>query len=193
MGKRILIVFVLAAGCQSSDTTEGCQTDDPPGNPPAQAQPEAVVDPDDRAILDAVFADLLANPELSHTRDFYGSGGTRVLFDPTTFPAGYVPQVPGYQFAPRSPVPSDAPRMLTVDLRWFRGRPMLPPRFTDPFGTNKVYRDKHKDWQGVEVCLFNGGGGGKERVQTIGGCSVYYDVRADAGRWLVTFKGAEDP
>jgi hypothetical protein len=188
MDKRVLMVLVLAAGCQS---------DDPPPAPQAEAHEGVVVDPADRAILDAALADILANPELADTRAFYGSGGTTVLYDLATFPPGYVPTVPGYQFAvmpPRLKVAYDAPRALTVDLRWFRGRPTLPPQpGEDPLEANRAYRDRHRDWQGVELCVFNGGGGGKERVLPIGGCSVYYDVRFDAGLWKVTFKGAEDP
>ena len=93
---------------------------------------------------------------------------------------------------PRSEVPLDAPRALTVDLRWFRGRAMLPPQpGEDPLEANRAYRDKHRDWQGVEVCVFNGGGGGKERGLTIGGCHVYYDVRTDGGGWFVKYKGAD--
>lgn len=187
MRKRVLVLAVLAVGCQAGD---------PPPEPQADPHAGAAVDPADRAILDAALADLLANPDLADTRAFYGSGGTRVLYDPDTFPPGYAPAVQGFQFEPVPPkagLPADAPRALAVDLRWFRGRPMLPPGpGEDPARANQAYRDQHKDWQGVELCVYNGGGGGGGALP-IGGCSVYYDVRADGGRWVVTFKGALDP
>jgi hypothetical protein len=187
MYKRSLVIVVLAAGCQ---------VDDPPPEPQADRGGAEQVDPADRAILDAALADLLANPNLADTRAFYGSDGTRVRYDPATFPLGYVPDVPGYQFEVRPPsaaVPHDAPRMLAIDLRWFRGRPMLPPGpGEDPAQANQAYRDHHKDWQGVELCVFNGGGSGGGPIP-IGGCSVYYDVSQDAGRWRVKYTGAFDP
>jgi hypothetical protein len=70
---------------------------------------------------------------------------------------------------------------------------MLPPDpGQDPAEANQAYRDRHKQWQGVELCVYNGGGSGGGPIP-IGGCSVYYDVRAEGGRWVVTYKGAEDP
>jgi hypothetical protein len=188
MRKKVLVLVVLMAGCQ---------VDEPPPELQADRDAGAVVDPADRAILDAALADLLTNPALADTRAFYGSGGTLVLYDPATFPPGYEPAVPGYRFAAKPPplaVPDDAPRALAVDLRWFRGRPMLPPGpGEDPARANQAYRDHHRDWQGVELCVFNGGGGGKERRLPIGGCSVYYDARPKDGTWVVSFKGAVDP
>jgi hypothetical protein len=118
-----------------------------------------------------------------------------VLYNPDTFPPGYVPNVSGYQFEARpdpASVPGEAPRALTVDLRWFRGRPMTPAE-QDVFESKQALRDRHGTWNGVELCMFNGGGGGPEREFTIGGCSVYYDVRQTDGRWTVSYSWARDP
>jgi hypothetical protein len=186
MWKRLAIAVVLAAGCQADDPMA---TD-----PAADRGVPGSADPDDQAILDAALKDLLTNPDLADSRAFYGSGGARVLYDPDMFPPGYVPAVPGFQFEARAQgaeVPHEAPRQLTVQLRWFRGRPMYPPA-DDQLGSNQALRDRHKGWPGVALCMFNGGGSGGGPIP-IGGCHVYYDVRAEGGRWVVTYKGAEDP
>jgi hypothetical protein len=184
MTKRILVVAAIVFA--------GCQTDAPPDSSPEAAESR----PEDWAMLDAAIADALVNPELAHTREFYGSGSTRVLYDPTTFPPGYVPKVPGYQFEAfvrGTDVPHAAPKALTVDLRWFRGQPMLPAEpGQDPLQANQAYRDHHKNWLGIELCLFNGGGSGGGATP-IGGCSVYYEVSQRDGNWLVKYKGAMDP
>ena len=187
MGIRILIVLVFAVtGCQSEA-------------PPEASDPSSSGDagrPEDWIILDAAIGDMLTNPTMADSRAFYGSGGTRVLYNAETFPIGYVPNVKDFQFGQfdrGARAPHEAPKALTVDARWFRGRPMLPPGpGEDPLKANQAYRDHHKDWGGIELCIYNGGGSGGGPIP-IGGCSIYYDVIHKDGAWRVTYAGAFDP
>ena len=185
MQRLALLLLAILAGCQYTPPPEALDS----GANGAAERPE------DWLILDAALGDMLANPALADSRTFYGSGGTRVLYNPETFPPGYIPAVPGFQFeaqATRENVPHIAPLALAVDLRWFRGKPMLPQK-PDRFDSNQAYRDRHGVWDGIEFCIFNGGGGGPKRKFPIGGCSVYYDVRTDRAKWSISWKGAEDP
>jgi hypothetical protein len=155
--------------------------------------------PDANEVLQQVVLDLLTNPELQSSREFYGTTGDKriaLLIDSrVAWPKGWLPKVPGYGICFRSAenpsldliywhapwgveiyslIHQRTPRLLGVGLNTLHLDPRLP------------YDDQ------ICVCLFNIGGDGGE-TPVIGGCIVHYTLKRERGKWLVTYAGSLDP
>lgn len=155
----------------------------PEAEPPPATPPELLIDAKRRAILQAVLADVLTNPELQSTRAFYGTPADRtvVLAEDLRFawPAAFLPDLAGYKRLDASNDPfENRRRILGIDLRRFDVDATSARRETQLGGP-------------IEVCLFNAGG--TANGGTIGGCSVYYVPKRIDGRWTVEYTGLLDP
>jgi hypothetical protein len=149
--------------------------------PAAPAGKPLVLDDDGQAILQAVLTDVLTNPALADTREFYGTPADKTVAlvdgDKLAWPRGFPAKLLGYKAV--APVPSDpfneqrrvlGIRLDKFDLKDPKSGPLEGP---------------------IEICLFNTGGGANGWV--IGGCSVYYRPRRDGKRWTVECLGLIDP
>lgn len=128
-----------------------------------------------KELLDQAISDLMLNPSLLRTKQFYGpekitevaliSRGSHYLW-----PKGYLSPVNGVTFK-HLPIdyrhPDDAQPLLGMDIR------------------EAIIQGNHAN---LEFCIFNVGG-----KNVIGGCSVYYKgLKTDKG-WTVQYSGWMDP
>ncbi len=140
---------------------------------------------DKELILDAVLNDILNNPDLKSTREFYGAAEDRRLALVTNrdhgipWPEGYQPILPGWtvirleEGTERDP---NEPHLLGVRI--------------DKFSEKNKEQDKLLD-SPIEVTILNAGGNKNGAV--IGGCSVYYRPKQIDGKWAVQFEILGDP
>lgn len=140
---------------------------------------------DKELILDAVLLDILNNPELKDTREFYGTAGDRRTALVTNrdygipWPAGYQLILNGWtvirveEGAKRTP---DRQRLLGVRIA--------------KFAEQDEKRDGLFDAP-IEVTILNAGGAKNGAV--IGGCSVHYHPKRVGSKWVVELVGSSDP
>ncbi len=125
-------------------------------------------------ILQAILADVLTNPDLKHTRQFYGTPKdktfTLVGNGKLGWPKEFKPQGLGFKLVKVPPDPFVNQRhILGIRLDKFD----LKQKKSDLFNA------------AIEVCLFNAGGSANGAVN--GGCSVYYEPKHIGKRWTVEF------
>lgn len=153
--------------------------------------PRGLSKADRLAISQAVLADVLSDPSMAGSRDFYGTpGDPRVaLIDGSDgyslpWPKGLPAKIAGYQVvrtrgsASASP---NQPRLLGVALTKLD----LPQP-----------KAEAKDWEEmfdspVQITVTNAGGDSNGAV--IGGCIVGYNVKRENGKWIVKQVWAMDP
>lgn len=141
---------------------------------------------DKEQILDAILRDVLTNPELKDSLDFYGTAGDKQLALVSDsgygvpWPADHKPKISSFHFS-RSDETRESdetqPRMLGVRI-------------------DKYYNEdsEHSElfWTPIAVSIFNAGG--TQNGQVIGGCGVYYTPRRTReGKWIVECEGLRDP
>jgi hypothetical protein len=146
--------------------------------------PETRLSSDEKtmAILQAVLKDVLTNPELKHTRDFYGTAEDRTLTldngGKLGWPKRFQPETHGFG-------------LVTVQLDPFKDQRRVLGISISKFDLN------HKESPGklfdtpIEVEIYNAGGSANGGV--IGGCTVYYKVKRLHNRWTVEWYGVLDP
>jgi hypothetical protein len=147
----------------------------------------AAVPEDDRnAILREVIRDVLANPQLEPTRQFYGTTGDRrlaLVSNPSygiPWPVDFDPQVPGCTVVRTTEAAEEnqpKSRLLGIRLDWFDLGKKANPLFDGP----------------VHITILNAGGSGATGVVVVGGCSVCYQPVKDGTNWTAKFLSALDP
>jgi hypothetical protein len=133
-----------------------------------------------KQILQAVVTDVLTNPDLKGTREFYGTekDKTVALIDGDTlgWPKEFNPVTKGYTLVQPSRDPfANQRRIMAIRIDKFDLKQLNNALWNSP----------------IEVCVFNGGGNANGAV--IGGCSVYYEVKKVGKRWTVSYTGLLDP
>jgi hypothetical protein len=143
---------------------------------------------DPEIILDAVIHDVLTNPLLQDSRDFYGTPGDKRIGLSTksaaSWPTAYAPLVPGYEVQYLDPDRErdwNAPRLLGIALHHFA----FPPPAEQPKGD--LY-----DGRPIAIGILNIGGIGNNGPNG-GGCLVYYSIKRKEGSWAVLYEGHFDP
>ncbi|MBI1914254.1 MAG: hypothetical protein HYS12_05890 [Planctomycetes bacterium] len=108
-------------------------------------------------ILPALLADVLTNPRLKTTRDFYGTPGDKrfalVNSDAWTWPKDFRPSVPGHR---QAPVRRAGNRLLGIRIDQYQGEENYP----------------------IKLTLLNAGGDANGAV--VGGCTLRYTTREGA-------------
>ena len=132
-----------------------------------------------KEILQALLTDILTNPEIKSTREFYGTEkDTTVALEDvkSAWPKEFKPAVHGYKLVEvnRDPFVNQR-RILGIRLDKFDLKQKKAELFNSP----------------IEVCLFNAGGSANGAV--FGGCSVYYSPKRIGQRWAVELLGVNDP
>jgi len=140
---------------------------------------------DKEQILDAILLDVLNNPVLKDTRDFYGTQRDKHVVLVTSmdygvpWPVGYQPALRGWSVsrAQEGNFKPDMSKRLGVRIDKY---------FNENEKTARIIRHP------VAVTILNAGGyrGG---IIVVGGCSVYYRPKKVGGKWVVEFEGAMDP
>lgn len=178
---RVLLTVALAAlisGC--SENGRDITAKDRPLDEVAEIQRS-----DKELILDAVLHDILNNPDLKGTREFYGTAEDRRVALVTgqgygvPWPAGYRPILPGWAVS-----------------RVEEGAEPDPNQHRLPGVRIDKYSELDKERNGlfdapIAVTILNAGGG--KNGDVIGGCSVYYSAKRVGGEWAVEFEGLRDP
>jgi hypothetical protein len=131
-------------------------------------------------ILQLVVKDVLTNPDLKGTREFYGTAKDKTVAlvdnERLGWPKEFKPDTHGYRLVKVREDPFvNGRRVLGVRVDKFD----LNDKETAPFRTP------------IEVCLFNAGGSANGGV--IGGCTVYYVPKRVDKRWTVEYAGCFDP
>jgi hypothetical protein len=133
-----------------------------------------------KEILQAVIADVLTNPDLKKTREFYGTEKDRTLTLVDTaelgWPKAFCPETHGYKLVQPQRDP------------FVNGRRVLGIRL-DKFDLKQKKADLSN--APLEICIINAGGSANGAV--IGGCLVYYAPKREGDRWTVECVGAIDP
>jgi hypothetical protein len=127
-------------------------------------------------ILQAVITDVLTNPDLKGTREFYGTREDKTLAlvdtDKVGWPEGFKPKTAGYRHVEVRHVRFvNQNRILGLRLDKFD----LGQKKAELFDTP------------IQVCLFNANGG------AIDGCLVYYMPKPVGKHWTVECTGLLDP
>jgi hypothetical protein len=178
---RFLPALVIVAAMS------GCVQHAPDENGGAETRGEAfrTKRSDKELILDAVVFDILNDPGLKDTRDFYGTPGDKHLALVTNsefgvpWPAGYQPNLSGWTFirvdedGERDP---KEPRLLGIRIDKY---------YDDDKERAEIFRSS------VAMTILNAGGSKNGGV--IGGCSVYYTPKQVDGKWVVECEGSVDP
>jgi hypothetical protein len=151
--------------------------DEPPPTPPVMRLP---LNEDVKEVLQAVITDVLTNPDLKSTREFYGTAKDRTLAliddEKLGWPKEFRPDTHGYK------------------LVQVRDDPFLNRRRILGIRVDKFELKAGKAECGeepVQVCVFNAGGSAYGGV--IGGCTVYYGLKRVGKRWVVECAGLLDP
>jgi hypothetical protein len=160
-------------------TPRGVWSSNVPEDEKPKGAPPLPFDDDVNEILQGIIKDVLTNPGLKDTRDFYGTTGDKMfaLVDEGKFgwPKEFKPDAPGFKLV----VPSRNP--------FVNGRRVLGIRI-DKFDLEA--KPKLFDTP-VEVCVFNAGGSANGGV--IGGCTIYYIPKRVGKRWKVEYSALLDP
>ncbi len=133
-----------------------------------------------REILQALVTDVLTNPQLKDTREFYGTAKDRTVGivdnEKLGWPRHFKPETPGHKLVEvrRDPF-EDGRRILGITIHKFD----LKQKKADILDTP------------IEISLFNAGGSANGAV--IGGCIVYYVPKLVGKRWTVEYQGSLDP
>jgi hypothetical protein len=118
------------------------------------------------ALLPALVADVLNNPRLKATRDFYGTPGDKrfalVNSAAWTWPEKFAAATPGYQLTP-------AARM---------GKRLLGIRVDQ-------YQEAEKENANPMVIVTLLNAGGSENGAVVGGCTLRYTARSGVKGWTV--------
>ncbi len=148
--------------------------------------PPDSLDSDRITVLDALLNDLLNNPELQDSRDFYGTPGDKnvvLIDDPAApLPKGYHPSVPGFKITihpPETQAPPDADRQIGICIDKLN----LEPAANETAG---LFFDAP-----IEARMFNAGGSKNGGV--IGGCIISYRANREHDKWQVQWLGMLDP
>jgi len=173
----------------------------PAGEPPkAAAKPDAAGEesPDPKHLLQQVVLDLLTNPDLKSSREFYGTSGDKKLALRTdsslAWPKDWRPKIPGYDIRFRS----GENRVLDF-IYWhvpygvevYSYIQQLRPRLLG-VSLNTLHLDpRRQDDDQICVSLFNIGGDANGGAG--GGCIVYYRLKREKGKWAVEYAGSIDP
>jgi hypothetical protein len=131
-------------------------------------------------ILQAVVKDVLTNPALKDTRDFYGTAADKTFAlvdnEKLGWPKEFKPDTHGYKLVEARQDP------------FVNGRRVLGIRI-DKFDLKQ--RKVGTQDTPIQVCVFNTGGSANGAV--IGGCTVYYAPKRVGKRWAVEYDGLLDP
>jgi hypothetical protein len=180
-----VLVLLLAAGCGVKNSAQDASpTAEAAGGRTGVAAPATRSEVE--TILDAVIADILSNPHLEGSRDFYGTPGDKKLAlslnSNIPWPAGYEPAVKGYEFT-YVRVPEDydplMARMLGLTVHNFE----FPP---NPEARKRTVYDYP-----IEVGILNLGG--RKNGHAPGGCLVHYSLKKVGETWQIECEGALDP
>jgi hypothetical protein len=133
-----------------------------------------------KEVLQAVITDVLTNPDLKDTREFYGTAkdNTVTLVDNEKlgWPKEFKPDAHGYKLVEVRPDPfANRRRILGIRLDRFE----LKPGKSGPHD------------ESIQVCVFNAGGDANGGV--IGSCTVYYGLKRVGKHWAVEYAGLLDP
>ena len=133
-----------------------------------------------KAILQAIIADVLTNPELKDIREFYGTAKDRTFTlidgEKIGWPSQFRPRTHAYKQVEVQEDPFvDRRRVLGIRLDTFN----LKQKKVEPLNTV------------IEICLFNAGGSANGSV--IGGCTISYAPRRIGKGWTVKCVGVRDP
>lgn len=155
--------------------------------------------PDPRRLLEQVVIDVLTNPDLEGTRQFYGTPGHKrvelVKESPAAWPRNWQPSIAGYDVHYRSketPVEDFVYWYLPAGPRIVGLARSARPRLL-AIQLNKLnLRPDREDEAQISVGVFNIGGDGGE-PPVIGACLVYYAITRKDGKWLAEYTGQLDP
>lgn len=193
MKSRLMLLFLFCHGlmaCSRANPSGSAPTltNGASSDPPADAN-ISMLDVDRKAIFDALLVHVLTDPVLEHFREFYGTPQDRRFAIVSNgsygipWPAWYIPSVDNFESVrvlEGSTAEAGQPRLVGIRLDKFN----LDDK---PEADHLVLPDGQ-----IEITILNAGGSG-DGLQTIGGCSVYYDAKRSDGKWTVKFKGAFDP
>src|SRR5262249_21290360 len=153
--------------------------DVPKEEKPAEATP-LPLDDEVKEILQAVITDVLTNPDLKSTREFYGTAKDKTFalvdHEKLGWPRKFNPETHGYKLVIVKNDPFvNSRRVLGIRLDKFDLKQKKAALFNAP----------------IEVSLHNAGGSANGAV--IGGCLVYYVPKRVGKRWTVECVGMLDP
>lgn len=150
-------------------------------------------------LLEQVLTDILTNPILEDTREFYGTLADRrvalVKESPAGWPTKWQPRIANYEIqflSEKTPVEDFVYWHLPAGP-WIVGAARSAwPRLL-AIRLDKLNLQPVRDYDNqISVCLFNVGGDGGE-AGVIGGCIVYYTINRKEGNWLAEYAGSFDP
>ena len=178
MRNFVLACIVVAfLGCGKHDGT----TAPPPASAPMH---DLLKKTDAELILDQVLNDVLTNPRLADSREFYGTPSDQQIALVTSshygvaWPESYVPAVEGYSVHRvfEGTAAANQPPMLGVRIDKLNLEQKESGIFDAP----------------IEITLLNAGGPRNGAI-IAGGCSVRYAPKREEGGWVVEYSGALDP
>jgi hypothetical protein len=133
-----------------------------------------------KQVLQAVVTDVLTNPDVKDSREFYGTSAdkTFALVDTEKlgWPKEFNPATSGYALVKPPLNPFENPRRI-LGIR------------IDKFDLKQTKWGIHD--APIEVCVFNAGGTANGSV--IGGCTLYYIPKRVGKRWTVELTEQSDP
>lgn len=191
---RILLAIVLAAAMS------GCSDNRRVTTPKDRPQDESseIKRSDRELILDAVLHDVLNNPDLKDTREFYGTAGDHRIALVTdrdygiAWPAGYQPVLPGWTVIRvewgADPDPNE-PRLLGIRINKFSEK--NKGQVSEKNKEQAKLLDSPLLNSPINVTIFNAGG--SKNGDVIGGCIVYYRPKQVGGKWVVQLDALLDP
>ena len=149
------------------------------------------------AVLEQVLKDVLNNPALQDSRDFYGTPGDKrvVLIKESAarWPKNWPPEIPGYVFEVRS---KTTPMMdfiywnIPGGVEFYSYCQKHQPRQL-AIRLDKCNLEPWREYHdAIDVCLFNSGGDGGETTR-IGAAHVTYTVTRQGGKLIVKYNGHE--
>jgi hypothetical protein len=151
----------------------------PTDEKPAPAKPLPFND-DVKEVLQGIITDVLTNPRLKSTREFYGTAKDKTVTlvdnEKLGWPKEFKPATHGHKLVEVQEDPfANGRRILGIRLDKFELKHGKSGLFDEP----------------VQVCLVNAGGSANGAV--IGGCTVYYGLKRVGKHWVVEFAGLLDP
>ena len=188
---RHLLIVVLAVGVVGCGTVAPSKLEQAAalgsGAPHKSTTPKSRWDLREKKVLDAAIKDVLTNPSLSSTREFYGGSDVRTVRY-SGFPVGYRPEVAGYLFEPCASPGGGRGLRLTICLSgiWI-DQPL--PKNTYPFCPPTIPE------RAVILGIYNSGDLSIDTpdLNHVGGCCVGYAVEQASDGWRVVYVRSEDP